>query len=45
MFNNQVDHMVVNFEEDRYVLTLEFMDGKHKLSFEDLLNEYGNYMD
>ena len=38
VLNNQVDHMVVNFEEDRYVLTLEFMDDKYKLSFENLLN-------
>jgi len=38
VFNNQVDHMVINFEEDRYVLTLEFMDDKYKLSFENLLN-------
>ena len=45
IFNNQMEHMVVNFEEDRYVLTLEFMDDKYKLSFEDVLNEYGNYMD
>ena len=40
IFNNQMEHMVVNFEEDRYILTLEFMDDKHKLSFENLLNEY-----
>ena len=38
VLNNQVDHMVVNFEEDRHVLTLEFIDDKHKLSFENLLD-------
>lgn len=38
LFNNQVDHMVINFEEDRYVLTLEFMDDKYKLSFDNLLS-------
>ena len=53
VFNNQVEHMVVNFEEDRYVLTLEFVDNKDKLSFDNLLtgmiNEYeqanGKHMD
>ena len=37
VFNNQIEHMVINFEENRYVLTLEFTEDKYKLGFEKLL--------
>ena len=39
VFNNQVDHMVVNFEEDRYLLTLEFVANKFELSFDGLMED------
>ena len=39
VFNNQVDHMVINFEEDRYLLTLEFVANKFELSFDGLMED------
>jgi len=37
VFNNQVDHMVINFNEDRYLLTLEFAADKFQLTFDDFI--------
>ena len=38
-FNNQVPHMVINFEEPRYLMSVEFEADKNKLTFEQLLRE------
>lgn len=39
LFNTQVDHMVLNFEQPRLLLTVEFGEDKDALSYEDLLAE------
>ena len=39
LFNNQKDHMVLNYEYPRFVLTTEFLEDKDKLTYPDLLNE------
>lgn len=38
-FNNQVPHMVLNFNESRYLMSVEFEADKNKLSYEQLLGE------
>jgi len=39
VFNTQVDHMVLNFETPRLLLTIEFGEDKDALSYDDLLLE------
>ena len=39
LLNNQKDHMVLNYDGDRYVLTIEFEEDKNNLSYLDLLRE------
>lgn len=39
LFNNQMDHMVVNLSETRYLFTIEFDEDKTKLSYDQLFNE------
>ena len=38
-FNNQVPHMVINFAESRYLMSVEFKEDKDQLTFEQLLRE------
>jgi len=38
-FNNQVPHMVINFEEPRYLMSVEFKEDKEQLTFEQLLGK------
>ena len=37
LFNTQVRHTVINFDKPRYLFTIEFLDDKNHLSFDDLL--------
>jgi hypothetical protein len=39
IFNNQVPHMVLNFNEPRYLMSVEFEADKNELSYEQLLGE------
>jgi hypothetical protein len=39
VFNTQVDHMVLNFDKPRLLLTIEFGEDKDTLSYDDLLLE------
>lgn len=39
VFNTQVDHMVLNFDKPRLLLTVEFGEDKNALSYDDLLLE------
>lgn len=39
VFNNQVPHMVINFNESRYLMSVEFEADKNKLTYEQLLGE------
>jgi len=39
LFNTQVDHMVINFDAPRVLLTVEFGEDKDHLTFDDLLLE------
>jgi hypothetical protein len=39
VFNNQVPHMVTNFSESRYLMSVEFEADKDKLTFDKLLGE------
>jgi hypothetical protein len=39
VFNNQVPHMVINFNESRYLMSVEFEADKNELSYEQLLGE------
>ena len=39
LLNNQQDHMVLNYNGIRMVLTIEFLEDKNELRFEDLLEE------
>jgi hypothetical protein len=39
VFNTQVNHMVLNFEQPRLLLTIEFGEDKDALSYDDLLLE------
>ena len=39
VFNNQVSHMVANFERSRYLMSVEFQADKNELTFEQLLGE------
>ena len=39
VFNNQVPHMVINFNESRYLMSVEFKADKNELSYEQLLGE------
>jgi hypothetical protein len=39
LFNNQVPHMVLNFNESRYLMSVEFEADKNELSYEQLLGE------
>lgn len=37
LFNNQVEHSVINLDEDRYLFSLEFEQDKNSLTFNDVL--------
>tara|TARA_R110000824_G_scaffold93810_4_gene226848 strand:+ start:273 stop:773 length:501 start_codon:yes stop_codon:yes gene_type:complete len=39
LFNNQKDHMVLNYGSPRFVLTTEFLEDKDNLTYPDLLEE------
>lgn len=39
LFNTQVDHMVLNFDKPRLLLTIEFGEDKYALSYDNLLLE------
>ena len=39
LFNNQMDHMVINLSETRYLFTIEFDEDKTTLTYEQLLKE------
>lgn len=39
LFNNQVQHMVLNFEKHRYLFSVEFDEDKTKLSYQTLTKE------
>ena len=39
VFNNQVPHMVTNFAQSRYLMSVEFVEGKDELTFDQLLEE------
>lgn len=39
LFNNQVPHMVINFAQSRYLMSVEFAEGKDELTYEQLLGE------
>lgn len=39
LFNNQVPHMVINFDKPRYLMSIEFEEDKYELSYESLLKE------
>jgi hypothetical protein len=39
LFNNQVPHMVINFNESRYLMSVEFEADKNELTYEQLLGE------
>jgi hypothetical protein len=39
IFNTQVNHMVLNFDQPRLLLTIEFGEDKDALSYDDLLLE------
>jgi hypothetical protein len=39
IFNNQKEHMVINYDGLRLMLTIEFEEDKNKLSYINLLNE------
>jgi hypothetical protein len=39
LFNNQVPHMVTNFAQSRYLMSVEFVEGKDELTFDQLLEE------
>ena len=39
LFNTQVNHMVINCDAPRLLLTIEFGEGKELLSYDDLLAE------
>jgi hypothetical protein len=39
LFNTQVPHMVINFAEPRYMLTVEFEKHKNELTYKDVLND------
>jgi len=39
IFNNQVPHMVTNFAQSRYLMSVEFVEGKDELTFDQLIKE------
>lgn len=39
LFNNQVEHSVINLDKDRYVFTLEFEQDKNTLTFDKIAKE------
>ena len=39
LFNNQKEHMVLNYDGIRMMLTIEFLEDKNELTYLDLLNE------
>jgi hypothetical protein len=39
VFNNQIPHMVINFNESRYLMSVEFEADKNELTYERLLGE------
>ena len=39
VFNNQVPHMVINFNESRYLMSVEFEADKNELTFDQLIRE------
>jgi hypothetical protein len=39
VFNNQVPHMVLNFNESRYLMSIEFEADKNELTFDQLMRE------
>jgi len=42
LFNNQKEHMVLNYDGLRMMLTIEFLEDKNELTFLDLLKEIKN---
>jgi hypothetical protein len=42
LFNTQTKHMVLNFDEPRYLFTIEFEADNTQLSFDDLLAQLKN---
>ena len=42
LFNNQIPHAVYNFEGERTIFSIEFMEDKTDLCYENLLNEIKN---
>lgn len=41
IFNNQVEHMVINFAQSRYLMSVEFEEDKYALTFDKLIAELG----
>lgn len=39
LFNSQEEHTVINFHRDRFLFTIEFVEAKEALSYQDLLIE------
>jgi hypothetical protein len=46
VFNNQVEHMVINFAQSRYLMSVEFEEDKYALTYDGLLREleHGNHL-
>ena len=42
LFNTQVRHMVINFDQPRYLFTIEFAEDKDQLSFDSLVAQVKN---
>jgi|TARA_E500000318_G_C3563706_1_gene214727 hypothetical protein len=42
LFNNQKEHMVLNYDGIRMMLTIEFLEDKNELTFSQLLKEIEN---
>jgi hypothetical protein len=40
LFNTQIPHMVINFAEPRYMMTIEFAKDKTELNYKDLVNDF-----
>lgn len=38
LFNNQIPHTVINFDQPRFLFSLEFEAGKHQLTYAQLVN-------
>jgi hypothetical protein len=39
VFNNQVPHMVINYAQTRYLMSVEFQANKNELTYENFLKE------